>query len=156
MATEGLPPKKGFCLDGSWRRRMRKEVSLLSQMFQKHTTLKPAILIWTPVLWPKTRIKKKGAKNILVPVSSGSNCQHLLDHRKIKGITEKTSNSASLITLKPLTVWIITNCGKFLQRWEYQTTLPVLWETCMKNEKSDRVYFRGLQNHCGPWPQLWN
>ena len=23
---------------------------------------------------------------------------------------------------KPLTVWIITNCGKFLKRWEYQTT----------------------------------
>ena len=25
----------------------------------------------------------------------------------------------------PLTLWIITNCGKFLKRWEYQTTLPV-------------------------------
>ena len=25
---------------------------------------------------------------------------------------------------KPWTVWIITNCGKFLKRWEYQTTLP--------------------------------
>ena len=25
---------------------------------------------------------------------------------------------------KPLTVWITTNCGKFLKRWEYQTTLP--------------------------------
>ena len=21
-------------------------------------------------------------------------------------------------------VWIITNCGKFFNRWEYQTTLP--------------------------------
>ena len=38
--------------------------------------------------------------------------------------------SASLTTLKPLTVWITTNCGKFL-RWEYQTTLSVSWETCM-------------------------
>ena len=27
--------------------------------------------------------------------------------------------------LKPLTVWITTNCGKFLKRWEHQTTLPV-------------------------------
>jgi len=26
-----------------------------------------------------------------------------------------------LTTLKPLTVWIIINCGKFLKRWEYQT-----------------------------------
>ena len=23
---------------------------------------------------------------------------------------------------KPLTGWITTNCGKFLKRWEYQTT----------------------------------
>ena len=22
-------------------------------------------------------------------------------------------------------VWITTNCGKFLKRWEYETTLPV-------------------------------
>ena len=22
-------------------------------------------------------------------------------------------------------VWITTNCGKFLKRWKYQTTLPV-------------------------------
>ena len=28
-----------------------------------------------------------------------------------------------LITMpKPLTVWITANCGKFLKRWEYQTT----------------------------------
>ena len=26
---------------------------------------------------------------------------------------------------KPLTVWITTNYGKFLKRWEYQTILPV-------------------------------
>ena len=30
-----------------------------------------------------------------------------------------------LTMLKPLTVWITTNCGKFFKRWEYQTTLPV-------------------------------
>ena len=28
-------------------------------------------------------------------------------------------------------VWITANCGKFLKRLEYQTTLPVSWETCM-------------------------
>ena len=28
-------------------------------------------------------------------------------------------------------MWITTNCGKFLKRWEYQTTLPVARETCM-------------------------
>ena len=34
------------------------------------------------------------------------------------------STSALLTTPKPLTVWITTNCGKFLKGWEYQTTLP--------------------------------
>ena len=28
-------------------------------------------------------------------------------------------------------VWIITNCEKLLKRWEYQTILPVYWETCL-------------------------
>ena len=43
--------------------------------------------------------------------------------------------SASLTTLKPLTEWIITDCGKFLKRWEYQTTLPASWEICMQIKK---------------------
>ena len=37
--------------------------------------------------------------------------------------------------LKPLTVWITTNCGKFLKWWEYHTTLPVSWEICMQVKK---------------------
>ena len=45
---------------------------------------------------------------------------------KIRWIIEKArefqKTSASLTTLKPLTVWITTNCGKFFKRWEYQTT----------------------------------
>ena len=32
--------------------------------------------------------------------------------------SRKTSTSASLTMLKPLTMWIITNCGKFFKRWE--------------------------------------
>ena len=38
--------------------------------------------------------------------------------------SRKTSISASLTMLTPLTVWITTSCGKFLKRCEYQTTLP--------------------------------
>ena len=37
--------------------------------------------------------------------------------------------------LKPLTVWITTNCGKFFKRWEYQTTWPAFWEICMQAKK---------------------
>ena len=47
----------------------------------------------------------------------------------------KTSTSASLSTSKPLTVWTTTNCGKFLNRCEYQTTLPASWEICMQVKK---------------------
>ena len=53
-----------------------------------------------------------------------SNCQHPLDHRESKRILGKTSTSASLSMLKPLTVWITTYCGKFSKRWEYYNTLP--------------------------------
>ena len=35
------------------------------------------------------------------------------------GNSSKTSTSVSSNTLKPLTVWIITNCGKLLKKWEY-------------------------------------
>ena len=35
--------------------------------------------------------------------------------RKARGFQKKTSTSASLTMLKPLTVWITTNCGKFLE-----------------------------------------
>ena len=38
--------------------------------------------------------------------------------------SRKISTSAILIMLKPLTVWITINCGKFLERWAYHTTLP--------------------------------
>ena len=29
-------------------------------------------------------------------------------------------------------LWITINCGKFWKRWEYQTTWPASWETCMQ------------------------
>ena len=43
---------------------------------------------------------------------------------KARGFQKNPSTSALLSMLKTLTVWITTNCGKFLKRWEYQTTLP--------------------------------
>ena len=55
--------------------------------------------------------------------------------RRKQGSSRKASVSDSLTTLKPLTVWITTNCGKFLKRWEYQTTLPVSWQVYMQVKK---------------------
>ena len=49
-----------------------------------------------------------------LPTSAGS--------QKNEENSRKTSTCASLTMPKPLTVWITINCGKFLNRWEYQTT----------------------------------
>ena len=42
--------------------------------------------------------------------------------QKKEGDSRKASTSISLTVLKLLIVWITINCGKFLKRWEYQTT----------------------------------
>ena len=59
----------------------------------------------------------------------------MLDYRESKGISEKHLSLVSSTILKPLTIWIMTNCGKLLERWEYQTILPVSCETCMPVKK---------------------
>ena len=56
-------------------------------------------------------------------------------------IIEKQESSRKYISFffidctKALTVWIMTNCGKFFKRWEYQTTWPASWEICMQVKK---------------------
>ena len=55
----------------------------------------------------------------------------------IRWITEKARElqknvSFCFIDYTKAFVWITTNCGKFFKRWEYQTTLPVSWETYMQ------------------------
>ena len=68
---------------------------------------------------------------------------------KARECQRKTSTSASLTTLKPLTVWITKNCGKFLKRWEYQTTLPASWEICMQVKKQqNQTWNNGLVQNC--------
>ena len=43
---------------------------------------------------------------------------------KAREFQKNTSISALLTMPKPFTVWITRNCGRFLKRWDYQTTLP--------------------------------
>ena len=43
---------------------------------------------------------------------------------KMQKNSRKASTSALLTMLKPLTVWITTNRGKFLKKWDYPTSLP--------------------------------
>ena len=75
----------------------------------------------------KLDLEKADEPEIKLPTSIGS--------QKKQGNSRKTSTSASLTTLKPFTVWITTNYGIFLKRWEYQTTLPASWEICMQVKK---------------------
>ena len=63
----------------------------------------------------------------LLPTSAGS--------WKKQESSRKTSISALVTMPKPLTVWITINCGKFWQRWEYQTTWSASWEICMQVRK---------------------
>ena len=71
----------------------------------------------------KLDLEKAEEPEIKLPTSAGSS--------KKQESSRKTSISALLTMPKPLTVWTTTNCGKFWKRWEYQTTLPASWKTCM-------------------------
>ena len=75
----------------------------------------------------KLVLEKAEEPEIKFPTSAGS--------LKIQESSRKTSTSALVTKPKPLTVWITRNYGKFLKRWEYQTTLPASWETCMQVRK---------------------
>ena len=70
--------------------------------------------------------KGRGTRDKL-PTSAGS--------WKKQESSRKTSTSALLTMPKPLTVCITVNCGKFWKRWEYQTTWPDSWETCIQVRK---------------------
>jgi len=72
-------------------------------------------------------LEKAEELEIKLPRSVGS-------YKKQKN-SRKTFASASLTMVKLLTVWITTNCGKFLKRWEYQPTLSASWEICMQVKK---------------------
>ena len=75
----------------------------------------------------KLDLEKAEEPEVKLPISSGS--------LKKQESSRKTSTSALLTTPKPLTVWITTNCRKFLKRWEYQTTLPASLEICIQVKK---------------------
>ena len=62
----------------------------------------------------KLVLEKAEEPEIKLPISTGSS--------KKQESSRKISISAVLTMPKPLTEWITINCGKFLIRWEFQTT----------------------------------
>ena len=75
----------------------------------------------------KLDLEKAEEPEIKLPTFVGSS--------KKQDNTRKTSRSALLIIAKALTVFITTNCGNFLKRWEYQTNWSASWEICMQVKK---------------------
>ena len=75
----------------------------------------------------KLDLEKAEEPEIKLPTSTGS--------LKKQESSRKTSISVLLTMPKPMTVWITTNFGKFLKRWEYQTTWPASCENCMQVRK---------------------
>ena len=72
-------------------------------------------------------LEKAGEPETKLPTSTG--------HRERKGIPEE---HLLLLHCLQQSLWLCgsqKNCGKFLNRWEYQTTLPVSWETYMQVKK---------------------
>ena len=74
----------------------------------------------------KLDLEKAEEPEIKWPTSTGS--------QKNKKNPKENTYFCFIDFSKPL-LSITTNYGKFLKRWQYQTTLPVSWETCMQDKK---------------------
>ena len=75
----------------------------------------------------KLLLEKAEEPEIELPTYIGS--------QRKQGNFRKIHGFASLTILKPLTVWITTNCGKFLKRWEYQNTFLASREIYLQVKK---------------------
>ena len=127
---------KGQFLFQSQRKAMPKNAKTTAQLHSSHTLAKqcPKFSKWGfNSMWTmnfqmfKLDLEKADETEIKLPTSIGS--------QKNQESSRKTYTSVLLTKLKPLTVWITTNCGKFLKTGEYQTTWPASWEILMQVKK---------------------
>ena len=135
----------------SQRKAMPKNAQTTSQLHSSHTLGKKCSKFSKPgfnSMWTvnfqmfKLDLEKAEEPEIKLPTSVGS--------LKKQESSRKASISALLTVPKPLTVWITTNCGKFLKRWEYQTTWPASWEICMQVRKQQLELNNGVVPN-GEW-----
>ena len=83
-------------------------------MSKTYRFVEPLLVLTMNFQTVKLDLEKAEEPEIKLPTSDGSS--------KKQESSRKTSTSALLTMPKPLTVWTTTNSGKFLKRWEYQTT----------------------------------
>ena len=128
--------RKGQFSLQSQRKAMPKNAQTATQLHSSHMLVKKCSKFskpgfsntWTAKFQMFNLVLEKGEEpEIKLPISSGS--------LKKQESSRKTSISALVTMSKHLTVWITINCGKFWKRWEYQTTCPASWETCMQVRK---------------------
>ena len=90
---------------------------------------------------------------------------HATEKRESKGIPGENIYFCFIDCPKPLTMWIITNGGKLLKRWEYQIILPVSWETYIQVKKQQVEFYmeqwtdsngKGVWQGCILSPCLFN
>ena len=134
--SSGLRTGKGQFSFQSQRKAIPKNVQTTAKLHSSHTLAKQCSKFsktgissrWTVNFQMfKLVLEKAEEPEIKLPTFAGSS--------KKQESSRKTSISALLTMPKPLTVWITVNCGKFWKRWEYQTTWPASWETCMQVRK---------------------
>ena len=75
----------------------------------------------------KLDLEKTEEPEIKLQTSAGSS--------KKQECSRKISTSVLLTMPKHLIVWATKSSGKFLKRWEYQTTWPASWEACVQAKK---------------------
>ena len=100
---------------------------------------------WLPVHWCWIRIWRQRLQEIekssFSPCQAKGKCSMLAPQPNTRWIIKKTTEFQKNIYFcfidyaKAFDVWITINCGKFRKRWEYQTTWPTSWETCMQVRK---------------------
>ena len=136
--SSGHRTGKGQLSFQSQRKAMPKNVQTTTQLYSSHMPAKKGSKIFKPGfsnMWTenlqmfKLSLEKAEEPEIKLPT-----CQHRLHHQKAREF-QKNIYFCDIDHAKALTVWITTNCGKFLKRCEYHTTWPASQEFGMQLKK---------------------
>ena len=131
--SSGHRTGKGQFSFQSQRKAMPQNAQTTTQLHLSHTKCSKFSKEGFKSMWTmnfqmfKLDLEKAEEPEIWLPTSAGSS--------KKQESSRKITTYALLTMPKPLTVWITINCGKFLKRWEYQTTWHASWEIYMQVKK---------------------